>query len=99
MRIQIARLKQSKILSTALIRTFPQRTFIKFYSTTPKFSDFNYKDALNIETLLTPEEIQTRDAANGYCQQKLKPRVLKGFREETFDRRIMNEMGEMGLLV
>lgn len=59
---------------------------------------FNYKDALNIDSLLTEEERIVRDSARAYCQSKLLPRVLKGFREETFDRTIMNEMGEMGLL-
>ena len=39
-----------------------------------------------------------RDTARSYCQEKLLPRVRDGFRNETFDRAIMNEMGEMGFL-
>jgi glutaryl-CoA dehydrogenase len=39
-----------------------------------------------------------RDQAHAYCQDKLQPRVLKANREEVFDREIMNEMGELGLL-
>ena len=39
-----------------------------------------------------------RDMARDYCQTKLQPRVLKGFREEIFDTSMMKEMGELGLL-
>ena len=39
-----------------------------------------------------------RDTARNYAQDKLMPRVLMANREETFDREIMNEMGELGLL-
>lgn len=59
---------------------------------------FNYKDALNIESLLTEEEIIMRDAVRNYCQEKLMPRILMANRNEVFHREIMNEMGEMGML-
>src|SRR4029079_16080807 len=36
--------------------------------------------------------------ARGYAQDKLFPRVLKAYREEIFDRAIITEMGELGLL-
>ena len=39
-----------------------------------------------------------RDTARAYCQEKLMPRVLEANRHEHFDREIMNEMGELGLL-
>ena len=39
-----------------------------------------------------------RDTARNYCQDKLLPRVIEANRHETFDRNIMNEMGELGLL-
>ena len=39
-----------------------------------------------------------RDTTRDYAQEKLMPRVLMANREETFDREIMNEMGELGLL-
>ena len=38
------------------------------------------------------------EAARSYCQEKLYPRVQSAFREERFDREIMNEMGELGFL-
>ncbi len=39
-----------------------------------------------------------RDSARDYCTDRLMPRVRDGFRHETFDRKIMNEMGEIGFL-
>ncbi len=62
------------------------------------FTPFEWDDALHLDTQLTEDERAIRDAAHEYCQNKLFPRVLKGFREETFDRSIMSEMGEMGFL-
>lgn len=59
---------------------------------------FNWDDPLLLEQQLSNEERQIRDAAYDYCQEKLQPRVLSAFREERFDREIMSEMGELGLL-
>lgn len=59
---------------------------------------FNWDDPLLLEQQLSDEERQIRDAAYDYCQENLQPRVLTAFREERFDREIMNEMGELGLL-
>ncbi len=39
-----------------------------------------------------------QDNAVSYCQNSLLPRVIKSNREETFDTKIMKELGEMGLL-
>ena len=39
-----------------------------------------------------------RDAAAAYCQDRLQPRVLDAFRNETTDVAIFREMGELGLL-
>jgi glutaryl-CoA dehydrogenase len=61
-------------------------------------SRFNWDDPLLLEQQLTDEERQIRDAAYDYCQENLQPRVLSAFREERFDRDIMSEMGELGLL-
>ena len=43
---------------------------------------FNYKDALNLESLLTDEEIMVRDQFHDYCQEKLMPRILMANRNE-----------------
>ena len=60
--------------------------------------DFDYKDALKLETQLQEDEKMARDMANKYCQQHLMPRILKANREEKFDATIMQEMGNLGLL-
>merc|ERR1712126_245283 len=59
---------------------------------------FDYKDVLNLESRLTEEEIMVRDVFHDYCQEKLLPRVTKANRKETFDREIMEEMGDLGVL-
>ncbi|KEF30534.1 MAG: acyl-CoA dehydrogenase [Gammaproteobacteria bacterium] len=61
-------------------------------------SGFNWEDPLLLTQQLEAEERQISDAARAYCQEKLQPRVLTAYREERFDREIMSEMGEMGLL-
>eukprot|EP00731_Ephydatia_muelleri_P018113 Em0011g153a len=60
--------------------------------------EFNWKDALNLESCLTEEEIMMRDQVRHYCHQKLMPRILKANREEHFDKEIMREMGSLGIL-
>lgn len=59
---------------------------------------FNWEDPMLLDTQLTEEERMVRDTARDYCQDKLLPRVTQANRHEIFDREIMNEMGELGLL-
>jgi glutaryl-CoA dehydrogenase len=59
---------------------------------------FEWSDPLLLEDQLTPDERMVRDAARAYCRQKLLPRVIQANREERFERNILNEMGELGLL-
>ncbi|TAH37641.1 MAG: acyl-CoA dehydrogenase [Alphaproteobacteria bacterium] len=59
---------------------------------------FNWEDPFLFEAQLTDEERLVMEQARAFCQDKLMPRVLMGFRHEKFDRAIMNEMGEMGFL-
>ena len=61
-------------------------------------AEFNWEDPLDLESQLTDEERMIRDAARAFAQDTLMPRVKSAFREERFDREIMNEMGEMGFL-
>lgn len=63
-----------------------------------RFTPFQWDDPLRFDAELSDDERAIRDAANQYCQEKLFPRVLQANRAETFDRSIMNEMGEMGFL-
>jgi len=39
-----------------------------------------------------------QETAKSYCETQLMPRVLLANRNEVFDRKIMSEMGELGLL-
>ena len=63
-----------------------------------KWAKFNWEDPLLFENQLTEEEKLVRDTARQYAQDKLLPRIIDANRHETFDREIMNEMGELGLL-
>lgn len=59
---------------------------------------FKWEDPLLLEDQLSDDERLVLDSARNYCQEKLMPRVLMANRNETFDRSIMTEMGELGLL-
>ncbi|MEA2779161.1 MAG: glutaryl-CoA dehydrogenase [Rhodospirillaceae bacterium] len=61
-------------------------------------AEFQWDDPLLLDDQLTEEERLIRDTARQYCQEKLMPRVLEANRHERFDREIMNELGELGLL-
>ncbi len=63
-----------------------------------KKAEFNWEDPLLLEDQLTEEERMVRDTARNYAQDKLMSRVLEANRHEKFDREIMNELGELGLL-
>ncbi|RUS22545.1 Gcdh protein, partial [Endogone sp. FLAS-F59071] len=67
-------------------------------SKTSSMAKYDWTDPLNLNSLLTEEEIIVKEAAHQYCQEKLLPRVLNAYRNEVFDRDILNEMGEMGFL-
>ena len=60
-------------------------------------AQFLWDDPLLLEQQLTADERMARDAAAAYAQQKLQPRVLEAFRNESFDTAIFREMGEVGL--
>ncbi|CAB5686222.1 acyl-CoA dehydrogenase [Aeromonas dhakensis] len=59
---------------------------------------FDWQDPFFLDSQLGEEERLIRDAARDYCQARLMPRVLEANRREQFDRTIMNELGELGLL-
>ena len=61
-------------------------------------ASFQWDDPFLLEAQLSDDERQVRDAAQAYCQERLAPRVLKGFREGSTDPAIFREMGELGLL-
>ena len=60
--------------------------------------DFDWHDPLLLAQLLTDQECIVRDSARQFAQEKLQPRILSAYREATFDRHVLREMGELGLL-
>jgi len=57
---------------------------------------FQWDDPFFFDQQLEEDERLVRDTARDYAQEKLMPRVLEANRNETFDREIFNEMGELG---
>ncbi|MFZ9037513.1 MAG: acyl-CoA dehydrogenase [Gammaproteobacteria bacterium] len=66
--------------------------------TQTKRVSFDWQDPMFLEQQLSEEERMIRDATREYCQDRLMTRVQMANREESFDREIMNEFGELGLL-
>ena len=64
----------------------------------PDLGRFDWEDAFRLNDQLSEEERMLRDAARAYAQEKLQPRVIAAYRDETTDPAIFREMGEMGLL-
>ena len=64
----------------------------------PLAAGFDWQDAFLLDSQLTEDERLVRDTARGYAQTKLLPRVTSAYLDERFDREIMTEMGELGLL-
>jgi glutaryl-CoA dehydrogenase len=61
-------------------------------------AQFKWDDPLLLDLQLSDDERMIREAAQSYARDKLEPRVLEAFREESTDPNIFREMGEMGLL-
>jgi len=59
---------------------------------------FEWSDALNLDSRLTEEERMVRDTARDFCQEQLMPDIVQAARNEHFDREIMSQFGELGML-
>ncbi|KAF2807927.1 glutaryl-CoA dehydrogenase-like protein [Mytilinidion resinicola] len=66
------------------------------YAHTP--AAFDWKDPLGASNLFTEDELAIAETAEAYCQERMLPRLLEAYRNEDFDRKILEEMGELGLL-
>jgi glutaryl-CoA dehydrogenase len=64
----------------------------------PDLGSFEWSDPFRLDTQLTEDERMIRDSAHAYAQEKLQPRVIDAFANETTDAGIFKEMGDMGLL-
>ena len=59
---------------------------------------FRWDDPFDLDGQLGEDERLVRDSVRDYAQDKLMPRIKDAFRNETFDRDIITEMGALGLL-
>ena len=56
------------------------------------------QDILLFEEQLSEEELIIHKSAKDYCQNQLLPRIIDANRNETFDKSIYKELGELGFL-
>jgi glutaryl-CoA dehydrogenase len=61
-------------------------------------ANFDWADPFNLEEQLTEEERMIRDAAHGFAQSELQPRVIDAYREEIDAPELFPLMGQAGLL-
>ncbi|MFP6639166.1 MAG: acyl-CoA dehydrogenase [Myxococcota bacterium] len=59
---------------------------------------FLWDDPFQLDSQLTDEERMVADTARAFATDRLLPRVIDDFREESFDPSLIPEMGELGLL-
>ena len=59
---------------------------------------FDWEDPFLLRDQLTDEERMVNDSSHQFFQKELMPGILQANRNENFDRNIMRQMGEMGLL-
>ncbi|SLN19288.1 acyl-CoA dehydrogenase [Roseisalinus antarcticus] len=64
----------------------------------PGLSAFDWTDPLGLEAQLTEEERMLRDAAHGFAQRVLQPRIIAAHRDATVAAEVFAEMGAEGLL-
>ncbi|MFG6178433.1 acyl-CoA dehydrogenase [Halomonas sp. THAF12] len=63
-----------------------------------QITPMTWDDPFRLIDQLDGDERLVQQTAHDYCQEQLLPRVLEANRHERFDREIMTEMGELGLL-
>jgi glutaryl-CoA dehydrogenase len=59
---------------------------------------FSWEDPFLLESQFSAEERMVMKTARDYASAKLAPRIRDAFRDESFDPKLMREMGELGLL-
>jgi len=64
----------------------------------PGLGPFDWHDPFKMDAQLDDNERLIRDSARAFAEEKLAPRVIDAYREETTNPEIFSEMGEMGLL-
>ena len=64
----------------------------------PEKPAFQWDDPFLLDDQLSEDERLIRDTTRDYAQARLMPRIVEANRHERFDREIVSEMGELGLL-
>ncbi|MDW3224830.1 MAG: acyl-CoA dehydrogenase [Paracoccaceae bacterium] len=64
----------------------------------PDLGAFEWSDPFRLSEQLQEDERMIQDSARAYAQEKLQPRIIDAFANETTDASIFREMGDMGLL-
>ena len=64
----------------------------------PQMVPFDWADPLDLDSQLSDEERMIRDAARGFAQDALQPRVIDAYRDELAAPELFPLMGEAGLL-
>lgn len=59
---------------------------------------FDWQDALQLRSQLSEEERLVSEAAHQFARERLLPGIIEANRHEIFDRDILREMGQLGLL-
>lgn len=59
---------------------------------------FDWRDPFLLEEALNEDERMIRDQFRAYCQNSLMPRVKQDYRDESFDKNIIRELGDIGML-
>ncbi|ETR98339.1 putative glutaryl-CoA dehydrogenase [Trichoderma reesei RUT C-30] len=79
-------------------RAFARTASVRRAAAARSYATFNWEDPLNAKNLFTEDELAIAETAERYCQERLQPRVLQAYRDEHYDAKILEEMGELGLL-
>jgi glutaryl-CoA dehydrogenase len=61
-------------------------------------AEFDWKDPFLLNDQLEADERLIAHSAREFCKNQLSPRIIEANRNESFDRSIFDEMGEMGFL-
>lgn len=64
----------------------------------PDLGSFDWADPFRLSDQLQEDERMILDSAAAYAQEKLQPRAIAAFADETVEPGIFREMGDMGLL-
>ena len=64
----------------------------------PGLGPFDWEDPFRLEDQLTEDERMLRDAARDFARDRLGPKVIDAYREETVDPSVFPAMGQAGLL-